>query len=69
MNKHVAKLQKDASEARKAIEYSDSDSSESEDENRSRRKNKPAERPTEDQVCNSKKYLIRIWNRPMAYYI
>ena len=53
MNKHVAKLQKDASEARKAIEYSDSDSSDSEDENRSRRKNKPAERPTEDQGCYS----------------
>jgi len=50
MNKHVAKLQKDASEARKAIEYSDSDSSDSEDENRGRRKSKPAERPTEDQV-------------------
>merc|ERR1719427_2255069 len=50
MNKHVAKLQKDASEARKAIEYSDSDSSDSEDESRSRRENKPTERPTEDQV-------------------
>lgn len=50
MNKHVAKLQKDASEARKAIEYSDSDSSDSEDESRGRRKNKPAEKPTEDQV-------------------
>ena len=50
MNKHVTKLQKEASEARKLIEDSDSDSSDSEDESRGRRKPKPKERPTEDQV-------------------
>ncbi len=50
MNKHVSKLQKEASEARKQIEDSDSDSSESEEEGRSRRKNKPVDRPTEEQV-------------------
>ena len=32
MNKHVAKLQKDASDARRQIEDSDSDSSDSEEE-------------------------------------
>ena len=50
MNKHVSKLQKEASEARKQIEDSDSDSSDSEDESRGRRKNKPVDRPTEEQV-------------------
>ncbi len=50
MNKHVSKLQKEASEARKQIEDSDSDSSDSEDEARTRRKNKPLDRPTEEQV-------------------
>lgn len=50
MNKHVTKLQKEASEARKLIEDSDSDSSDSEDESRGRRKNKPKEKMTEDQV-------------------
>ena len=46
MNKHVTKLQKEASEARKLIEDSDSDSSDSEDESRGRRKNKPKEKMT-----------------------
>ena len=54
MNKHVSKLQKEASEARKQIEDSDSDSSDSEDEARNRRKNKPSERPTEEQVRTRK---------------
>ena len=54
MNKHVSKLQKEASEARKQIEDSDSDSSDSEDEARGRRKIKNGDKPTEDQVRGSR---------------
>jgi len=50
MNKHVSKLQKEASEARKQIDDSDSDSSDSEDETRGRRKSKNGDKPTVDQV-------------------
>merc|ERR550519_861209 len=49
MNKHVAKLQRDASDARRQIEDSDSDSSDSEDEG-GRRRMRPVDRPTEEQV-------------------
>merc|ERR1719471_2005405 len=52
MNKHVTKLSKEASEARKMIEDSDSDSSDSdnEDGNKRRGKNKPTEKPSEEAV-------------------
>ena len=59
MNKHVSKLQKEASEARKQIEDSDSDSSDSEDESRARRKQKPTERPTEEQECNTMNLILK----------
>jgi len=50
MNKHVAKLQRDASDARRQIEDSDSDSSDSEEEGGRRRRMRPGDRPTEEQV-------------------
>merc|ERR1711953_935136 len=52
MNKHVSKLSKEASEARRMIEDSDSDSSDSENEdgNKRRNKNRPAEKPSEEAV-------------------
>merc|ERR1711953_381391 len=52
MNKHVSKLNKEASEARRMIEDSDSDSSDSENEdgNKRRNKNRPAEKPSEEAV-------------------
>ena len=50
MNKHVAKLQRDASDARRQIEDSDSDSSDTEDEGGRRRRMRPVDRPTEEQV-------------------
>ena len=59
MNKHVSKLQKEASEARKQIEDSDSDSSDSEDEGRTRRKTKPLDRPTEEQVRHAHSGVVR----------
>merc|ERR1719495_2426749 len=53
MNKHVAKLSKEATEARRLIEDSDSESSDSDDESgggKQRRRQKPLERPTEESV-------------------
>ena len=56
MNKHVNKLSKEASDARKMIEDSESDSEDSDDENKrngdrgARRSNKSGEKPSEDQV-------------------
>jgi len=51
MNKHVSKLSKEASEARRMIEDSESESSDSEDEGKERRRrNRPAEKPTEEAV-------------------
>jgi nuclear cap-binding protein subunit 1 len=54
MNKHVSKLSKEASEARRLIEDSESDSSDSDDEagggKQRRRERRPLERPTEETV-------------------
>merc|ERR1719283_382102 len=54
MNKHVAKLSKEAAEARRMIEDSESESSDSEGENgggKARRgRNRPTEKPTEESV-------------------
>merc|ERR1712029_1216939 len=52
MNKHVSKLSKEASEARRMIEDSESDSSDSENEdgNKKRGRNRPMEKPSEEQV-------------------
>jgi len=56
MNKHVAKLSKEAAEARRLIDDSESESSDSEDENGGgggkvrRGRNRPTERPTEEVV-------------------
>ncbi len=54
MNKHVNKLSKEASDARKMIEDSESDSDDSDEENKrnggSRNVNKSGEKPSEDQV-------------------
>merc|ERR1712214_125311 len=52
MNKHVSKLSKEASEARRMIEDSESDSSDSENEdgNKKRGRNRPMEKPSEETV-------------------
>ena len=52
MNKHVSKLSKEASEARRMIEDSESDSSDSENEDGSKRRgrNRPVEKPSEEAV-------------------
>jgi len=52
MNKHVSKLSKEASEARRMIEDSDSDSSDSENEDGHKRRgrNRPMEKPSEEAV-------------------
>merc|ERR1712214_166570 len=52
MNKHVSKLSKEASEARRMIEDSESDSSDSENEDGSkmRGRNRPVEKPSEEAV-------------------
>ena len=47
MNKHVNKLRKEATDARRMIEDSDSDSADESDEESSK---KNGEKPTEDQV-------------------
>merc|ERR1719378_550505 len=50
MNKHVSKLSKEASEARRMIEDSDSDTSDSENEDSHKRRgrNRPMEKPSEE---------------------
>jgi nuclear cap-binding protein subunit 1 len=52
MNKHVAKLSIEATNARRLIEDSDSESSDSDDEGgvKQRRRQRPLERPTEESV-------------------
>jgi len=52
MNKHVSKLSKEAFEARRMIEDSESDSSDSENEdgNKKRGRNRPMEKPSEETV-------------------
>jgi len=52
MNKHVSKLSKEASEARRMIEDSDSDTSDSENEDSHKRRgrNRPMEKPSEEAV-------------------
>ena len=54
MNKHVAKLSKEATEARRLIEDSESDSSDSDEDGgggrKERRRQRPLEKPTEESV-------------------
>merc|ERR1719178_430056 len=67
MNKHVSKLSKEAFEARRMIEDSESDSSDSEngDGNKKRGRNRPMEKPSEETVENEDGNKKRGRNRPM----